>query len=110
MTTLTSKLNGTGDRFDKLMRRDELRKADESLRVLKRLAPEIARTVEEVDAKFAALIDKLEKIEAAHQAHSKSPPTLAPGREPSGDEVLEAMRFMTPAARDALMMKLKLKQ
>lgn len=75
--------------------------------ILKRLAPEIAQTVDEIDGKFAALIDELAKIEATHEAHARAWPTLAPPREVNGDEVLAAMARMTPEMCAALLNKLK---
>ena len=95
-----------GAKFDKLMR-SELRKDDDALRVLRKLAPEVAEKVEALDATFAALLAKLEKIEAAHEEHARARPTLLPAREPSGDEVLAMMRVMPPDQRAALLSKLK---
>lgn len=95
-----------GAKFDKLMR-PELRKDDDSLRILRKLAPSIAKTVDDIDMKFAEILARLQKIEDTHDAHVRIAPRLAGGREPNGEEVLNAMRTMTPAARDALIMKLK---
>jgi hypothetical protein len=96
-----------GQKFDKMLRSEMLRKDDDALRVLRKLAPDVARTIEALDATFAALLAKLEKIEAAHEAHARIAPRLMPGREPDGDEVLQQMRVMTPEARAALLSKMK---
>jgi hypothetical protein len=95
-----------GAKFDKLLR-SELRKDDDALRVLRKLAPEVAQKVEALDATFAALLDKLERIEATHEEHARARPTLSPPREPNGDEVLASMARMSPEARMALLNKLK---
>jgi hypothetical protein len=103
---LEGKVNGSRE-FDKLTR-PEMRKADDALRVLKRLAPDVAKTVDEVDAKLAEILARLQKIEDAEEALRMAPSRIvAPSREPNGEEVLASMRSMTPAAREALLLKLK---
>ena len=104
---MNGKLNGAADRFDKLARRDGLQKDDDALRVLRKLAPEVARKVEALDETFAVLLAKLDAIEAAHEAQARQPSRIMAPREPNGDEVLREMARMTPEARATLMNKLK---
>ena len=107
---MNGKLNGARDRFDKLARRGDMMKAgdaDDALRVLRKVAPAIARQVERLDETFAALLAKLGAIETTHEGHIRIAPRLAPAREPNPDDVLEAMRVMGPDARAQLLSKLK---
>ena len=55
-----------------------LRKDDDALRILRKHAPEVARKVEELDATFAALLEKLEKIEATPRSIRASPSRSVP--------------------------------
>jgi hypothetical protein len=98
-----------GAKFDKLARRGDMRKTDDDiLRVLRKHSPDLAAAVERLDATFSAVLDKLQKIEDAHAELARQPSRIvATSREPNGEEVLASMRSMTPAAREALMMKLK---
>jgi hypothetical protein len=89
------------------MRSDAMRKDDEAMRVLKRIAPSIAKTVDAIDMKFADILARLQKIEDAEEALARSPSRIMSPREPNGDEVLAMMRGMPPEARAALMNKLK---
>jgi hypothetical protein len=99
--------NGAGGRFDKLMRSEMLRKEDDVLKTLRKLAPGIAQKVEALEATFSALLAKLEAIEATHEEHRRAARTLVPAREPNGDDILASMRTMTPDARATLLNKLK---
>ena len=109
-----------GAKFDKMLRSELLRKSpskdgrlsradedDDASRVLKRLAPTIAKTVDDIDMKFADILARLQKIEDAEEALSRQPSRILPPREPSGDEVLAMMRVMPPDQRAALLNKLK---
>ena len=111
---LADKLKGTnGARFDKLMRRDALMEAaadirdDAALKTLRKLAPEVAKMVDDIDMKFADILARLQKIEDAEEAIRARPARILPPREPSGDEVLASMQSMTPSTRSALLNKLK---
>ena len=96
---MNGKLNGAGEKFDKMMRSDALRKDDDALRTLRKLAPAIAKTVDEIDATFAALLDKLGKIEATHEAWPCRGDASAGARADRPTSVLQAMQLMTPDAR-----------
>jgi hypothetical protein len=102
-------MNGpNGSKFDKMQRSEQLRKNGDVLRVLRKHAPDIAEKVEALDATFSEVLAKLERIEAAEAVLRASPSRIAaPPREPNGDDILASMRSMTPAAREALMVKLK---
>jgi hypothetical protein len=96
-----------GQKFDKL-RRSAMHKDDDAMRVLKRLEPAMAKTIDDIDGKFAEILARLQKIEDSEEALRLSPSRIVvTSREPSGEEVLATMRSMTPAAREAMMVKLK---
>jgi hypothetical protein len=96
-----------GAKFDKMLRSETLRKDDDALRVLRKHSPEVARKVEALDATVAALLAKLEAIEATQEEHARAAHTLLPPREPNGDDILASMARMTPEMRSALLSKLK---
>ena len=79
--SLAGKVNGAPGKFDKLVRRNALRKDDDALRVLRKLAPDAAKTVEEIDALFAQALEKLERIERIYVEHQARPARLVPARD-----------------------------
>jgi hypothetical protein len=105
---MNGRLNGAADRFDKLLRRADMLKADDAMRVLRKLAPATARTLDEIDGKFAEILARLQKIEDAHEEQARQPSRILAGpREPDGEAVLAQMRTMTPEMRAALLSKLR---
>jgi hypothetical protein len=96
-----------GKKFDKLMRSELRKDDDDSLRTLRKLAPEVAKAVDHIDGLFADILARLQKIEDAEEAQRASPSRLMPPREPNPDEVLASMMMMTPDQRAMLMNKLK---
>jgi hypothetical protein len=99
--------NGAGGKFDKLTRRDDLQKDDDILRTLRKFAPAVAKTVDDIDMKFADILARLQRIEDAEEAQRAQPSRIMPPREPDPNDVLRAMTAMSPDQRAALMMKLK---
>jgi hypothetical protein len=96
-----------GQKFDKLMRGEALRKDDDALKTLRKLSPAMAKTVDDIDMKFADILARLQRIEDAHEEHARLPARILPAREPNGDEVLREMGRMTPEMRASLLSKLK---
>jgi hypothetical protein len=96
-----------GAKFDKLARA-QFQKDDDILRTLRKHSPAIAEKIEQLDATFSLLLEKLQKIEDAHEAQARLPSRiLASSREPNPDDVLASMARMTPEARATLLNKLK---
>jgi hypothetical protein len=55
--------NGAGVKFDKMLRSELLRKDDDVLKTLRKLAPTIAKTVDDIDMKFADILARLQRID-----------------------------------------------